>query len=237
MKILRITNLSKQNILSIDAFLSHCATVDCAVYDFGVTEDMCEGDFYLLAYKNDRIVAVLSYLCSDIPQISALVHPDFRHQGIFKSMLSEITYDNCLFLAKENWPNCTACAGALNFSYSHSECLMEYAEPGFVKTCDTDYEICGSEYIFYDKGYEIGHASFYMTENLISIYDVFVFEEHRNKGVGHLIISTMLSELLPYDKRIILQVSDSNIPAYRLYCSCGFKTVDRVLYYRRDCND
>jgi ribosomal protein S18 acetylase RimI-like enzyme len=57
------------------------------------------------------------------------------------------------------------------------------------------------------------------------IYDIFVAEEYRGKGIGKILIEK--AETYCREKgypRILLMVSAENQPAIRLYTKTGFKT-------------
>lgn len=83
-------------------------------------------------------------------------------------------------------------------------------------------------YAFYQQDNYSGH--FYITheKNCLSIWDVRIFEQYRNKGLG----KQMMEECLELIRGVyseyssaILFVESNNIPAVKLYTSVGFKEI------------
>jgi GNAT superfamily N-acetyltransferase len=69
---------------------------------------------------------------------------------------------------------------------------------------------------------------------MINIHDVFVFKEHRGKGVGRQLMNAIIDEAKKRKcSRITLEVRKDNINAQALYRSLGFEEVEQGMFYWR----
>lgn len=201
--------------------------------------DDCDDDLFCLCYQDD-ILTGYAYLCLfDDAEISGFVLPRYRRRGIFTHMVKLLTKGiTCpiVFSGKDYYDGFRQCALSFNAVHCHIQYLMKYDSSLYVpKVFLSDYEVEKNRqeetWFFYMDDEEIGQISLYIEENIINIFNVYMEPDKRGLGYSRLLLSTLLS-LIPSDKDIFLQVSNENIPACRLYKTCGFRAVDSVTYYK-----
>lgn len=125
-------------------------------------------------------------------------------------------------------------------SDTYKECLMQYCgkEPlppgGMVLECEIESNApdkdggIESTYFFLLDGEEIGSISIYEEKNTVNIFGVYLEPEFRGRGYSREMMYSVLEDIVPGGRRIILQVADNNKPAFRLYAGCGFEVIDYV---------
>lgn len=68
-------------------------------------------------------------------------------------------------------------------------------------------------------------------EKQTCIYDVYVDEDMRNKGVGTFFIANLLNDYFESNKNpLVLQVSSKNAAAVKLYKKAGFNITEQLDY-------
>ncbi|RKY02761.1 MAG: hypothetical protein DRP54_01140 [Spirochaetes bacterium] len=81
----------------------------------------------------------------------------------------------------------------------------------------------------YDGNKPVGIAGINASFNgICQIGYVFVLPEYRGKGYGKRLITAHAERLLSKCSKVVLFVRKENIPAYRLYLSCGFKVTETL---------
>lgn len=118
-------------------------------------------------------------------------------------------------------------------SIKFRECLMQYSGapiPSYSSVLDWEAESEGGDttYFFSLDGIEIGSISSFEEEHVITIYGVFLDEKYRGKGLGRCMLGEVMNDLIPSGKKIRLQVSDNNRPAFSLYTEYGFEIIDSI---------
>jgi ribosomal protein S18 acetylase RimI-like enzyme len=69
---------------------------------------------------------------------------------------------------------------------------------------------------------------------MINIHDVFVFKEHRGKGIGRKLMNAVIDEAKKRKcSRVTLEVRKDNINAQNLYRSLGFEEAEQGMFYWR----
>lgn len=101
-QLLRLNNIipmtfnSRQQAADITALEQLCSDADSvqlsADLEHLVKED---GDHALLCYRGNQLIGLLSWFASegDYAQINAMVHPDYRREGVFRSLLQQAKKD------------------------------------------------------------------------------------------------------------------------------------------------
>lgn len=225
--------LSDTDKQEINKLIEACSTSDGIKYSFYLGEDGCADDIFLLLYENQQLIGYVFCISTDIPEVSGIIAPSYRRNGYFSSSLSLLPHKNYIFSGHNDWPNLKYVSIKLGFNFCFHEFLMEYKEKSNTIKSQLRYKIKKNQFIFYSGLSKIGHCQLYIEADTINIFDVFVKRNRRNNGYGKMIISQILSLYSNHDKRIILQVSEKNKPAYKLYAACGFEVIDSVLYYSR----
>jgi GNAT superfamily N-acetyltransferase len=76
--------------------------------------------------------------------------------------------------------------------------------------------------------------STFTAKPMINIHDVFVFNEHRGKGIGRKLMNAIIDEAKKRKcSRITLEVRKDNRNAQTLYRSLGFEEVEQGMFYWR----
>jgi ribosomal protein S18 acetylase RimI-like enzyme len=76
--------------------------------------------------------------------------------------------------------------------------------------------------------------STFTAKPMINIHDVFVFREHRGKGVGRKLMNAIIDEAKRRQcSRLTLEVRKDNRNAQNLYRSLGFEEVEHGMFYWR----
>lgn len=181
-------------------------------------------------------------------EITALVAPAFRRQGIFTALLDRLKATPPL----EKIP--LVCAvpaelfttGTPSFVQAHAyaEYLLKCTQPPFDGCpCDLSPDFAGYESFFSDDGktYLLYPPAADEPSAVCSLSDqtdftalsgVFVDEDRRGKGLGTLLMQRLLRDYFKADKRpLVLNVRSTNTAACRLYQKCGFTEVSRMDYY------
>ncbi len=202
---------------------------------------------------NKQLIGFMGGIISDNAiEITGLVHPDYRKQGVFKKMLDilHLFFEDTTILGAIPlmWqsPLKTSSIGA---EYTYSEVLMQLCNNNYKKHydnyCPDTKDICSNSYEFFfsdeydnflmyapDKEEPIAVCNLDFFETFTNISGVFVDEDMRNKGIGTQFIKALTKAYFDeFDKPLSLHVTDKNIPAVKLYEKCGFKAVEHVDYY------
>ncbi|MEK4003733.1 GNAT family N-acetyltransferase [Paenibacillus sp. FSL H3-0333] len=88
--IIPMTYHSKQQAADIKALEQQCSQADSIQLSSDLEHLVKEdGDHALLCYREDQLIGLLSWFAadSDYAQINAMVHPDYRRQGVFRSLV------------------------------------------------------------------------------------------------------------------------------------------------------
>ena len=105
------------------------------------------------------------------------------------------------------------------------EGLHEYES--FFSDDNTDYLL----YMNDDAAEPCAVCSIDYGEKQTCIYDVYVDEDMRNKGVGTFFIANLLNDYIEDNKNpLVLQVSSKNAAAVKLYKKAGFNITEQLDY-------
>lgn len=85
--------------------------------------------------------------------------------------------------------------------------------------------------VYADDKAEVGIASCYEGTSFVTLFDLTILPEYQNLGYGKAMILELLSRDLDEDKKYLLQVTSSNVPAFPLYQKLGFEVTQQQLYY------
>lgn len=173
----------------------------------------------------------------------AFVLPEYRTQGIFSNLLKNvnIAFKNIsVSLLVDS--NCKSAANILhyyNFPLIETECKMifDFTESDSFSSTLTLHKVMINSDIFYcrffDKDTEIGTCTIHIVNHSYCILqDAEIKKEYRGLGLGTLFMCALCNTLIDMEIfKIVLHVTQSNIPAYRLYQSMGFQEVSKLDYY------
>ena len=225
--------LTASDLAEIQNLIRKCELHDNMEYRMYLGDEDCTNDSFVLLYENNVLIGYVFCFSAGTNEVSGLIAPEHRCNGYFSDCLKSISADEYVFSGHENWPGYAETSIKLGFNFSFHEYLMEYKGNFEPAESDLSYVTADNQYIFFHRKKRIGHCSLYKESGTVNIFDVYVEEKYRNKGNGKKIIERIINELKDEDTRIILQVSEKNKPAYRLYLACGFEVIDSVLYYSR----
>lgn len=221
---------------------------------------------YYLAFDTalpDILIGFLSYINTDLSdgtseiretEITALVHPDWRRQGVFTALLNKACKNLKSAPDKNSFSNRTnpivaALPEYLTGSHickglAYSELLLK-CEPtelpvvfNNIPADHEDYEgflsdDCTEFLLYYREEDEpCAVCSLDYCEAYTNIYGVYVDEDQRHKGIGTLLMQQLLTDYFSEFKLpLILNVKSTNTAAVKLYKKCGFKEDSRIDYY------
>ncbi|CAM3910033.1 GNAT family N-acetyltransferase [Cohnella lubricantis] len=130
-KIIPMIYHSEEHIAAILQLERECTQLDPIPYNAGI-EHLAKknGDFGILYYHGDKLAGLLSWHSSDgiVGNVNARVHPHYRRQGVFRSMLQRAQEDMKAFgirshnyrIPKDSEAGIAA-AKSLGAVYDHSE--------------------------------------------------------------------------------------------------------------------
>ncbi len=219
-------------------------------YDFDLPES--ENPFAYLMYDEDNLVAYLGYVKIDKNnlQVCMAVDPDYRRQklgtNLFLRLVSE--FDSCSYQVSLD-PNNEigkAFLEKLGFTFTSTEKSMSLAKEDFdfdaepiELKIESDEEsnllkITGIIDLETDEEpikEEVGWLYLAKKDSSFSLFDIEVKEDFREKGYGNRILQTTAKDAFKQADKILLHVSDNNIPATRLYEKNSFKTLETIDIY------
>lgn len=217
---------------------------------------------YFLAFSKQTptvLIGFLSFIISEginrtEVEITALVSPKFRRQGIFhalfqtakKTILSMINpYSSIIAALPSFLINSSICKG-----FAYSEYLMKLEKKDGLRPfiCEyintrnfTAYESFFSdeedEFLLYRKDADEPCAvcSLEYSESFTNLYGVYVDEDCRRQGIGTLLMHNLIQEYFAEnDLPLILNVRSTNTGAVKLYKKCGFTVESHVDFYNID---
>ncbi len=219
-------------------------------------------DFNCCAVSGDKenyYKDLSSGMPKDLPELTAIVAPKYRHQQIFSKMFElikkatgidafivsgslqkEPAFSEYLMqLTRDECVNFTKCVDSTKYvdSTIFSDSKAPH-KPSTNKNCDRYsfcFEECDSVYAMYDttaSTEDIAYCrlSFQPSFNVIS--NVYVDEKLRGNGLGSIFMEHFVTDYFSkYKKPLVLNVRSINIPAVRIYQKCGFKIIETVKYY------
>ena len=174
-------------------------------------------------------------------EISGMVHPAFRRQGIFTQLYQLVEAEfkrrapsELLLVCHKNSDSGKKFVEHLNATYHHAEYDMQLDPANF--SHELSYRLTFQEtegHLFIGKQEEqvIGQVRLEQ-EEVGGIYALEVVPEFRGQGYGRELLTWAVEKLLAQGaKKIFLQVDTVNANALGLYQSCGFVEQDVMMYY------
>lgn len=132
----KMTDFSDQQIDQIRLLEQICALSDASDLRVGVESlKAIHGDEAFLCYNQDQLIGFLSWYTSDRIEanINAMVHPEFRRNGIFRNLLNHAVTDmhlvniqHCLFRVPSNSQSGIDCIEHIDANFSHSQFSMTF---------------------------------------------------------------------------------------------------------------
>jgi len=195
----------------------------------------------------------------DLPELTAIVMPKYRHQQIFSKMFE--------LIKEATGINDFIVSGSLQKEPAFSEYLMQLAnnecddstkhtapaicsgreiphnpdspdKRSIDKNCDKYsfcFEECDSVYAMYDTSFApetIACCRLSFQPSFTAISNVHVDKKMRGNGLGSMFMKHFVTDYFSkYKKPLVLNVRSLNIPAVHIYQKCGFKIIETVEYY------
>lgn len=213
-----------------------------------------------LWYDDGRLIGYIG-ICSfggmiDPPELTGMVHPDHRRQGIFTYLLG-LALEGCkrrkietvLLLCDRNSSSGRALLDRIGAVYSYSEYEMRLEDGTHENPAEQRHDISirrtsnaeeeeklGMTIWSAEKdGVIIGKVHLQLINGVGGIYALSVLPENRGKGYGRPILRKAIETLREAEaQEIILQVNTDNWIAHNLYESCGFVETSVMDYFTLD---
>lgn len=240
--------------LELDFKLADAAAVASAPATGTGGMDSAVDEFF--CYEDGQLAGYLG-ICSfagiiDPPELSGMVHPDRRRQGIFTQLLGAAleecgrrNAETVLLLCDRNSGSGQAFLARLGANYEYSEYEMRLGDthvPNEAPTLefrksrtpeDLEEETKGMTTWFAERdGTTVGVVRLQLTNGTGGIYGLEVDEAHRGKGYGRAILQHSVALLKAASAAVILlQVETGNEIALGLYRSCGFAETTTMDYF------
>lgn len=209
-----------------------------------------------LCYDGDALIGYLG-ICNfagiiDPPELTGMVHPDRRRQGIFTRLLASAlaecrrrTTEEVLLLCDRTSAAGQAFAARIGAKYQYSEYEMRLKgdfSPADVPALafqksqapeDLEEEAKGMTTWFAERdGQTVGIVRLQLTDGIGGIYGLEVEEEQRGKGYGRAILQHSILQLKAAAADVVLlQVETGNETALGLYRACGFQETATMDYF------
>ncbi|MDO4438867.1 MAG: GNAT family N-acetyltransferase [Eubacteriales bacterium] len=243
--------LNDEEEISLTELVKRCNANDNTAYSF--PED---ADCYGLIYLDGRLCSAIALFGiggssngKAVDEIAAWTDPEYRKQGLFTRLYSELceTYEVAEVKRFAVYENTSAAATlkAIGAEHIYDECIMRlrlnsaddiYREE---EKFDSIYSILNEMDISEDGICECryGSCSYKVYGNEAYIYGVLIYDSFRSQGYGFKMMYSLLKQLR--EKKIsscFLEVNSLNIPAVELYKKTGFKIEERIKYYEQVTN-
>ncbi|WP_379137343.1 GNAT family N-acetyltransferase [Paenibacillus sp. sgz500958] len=146
---------SQEHIAAILRLEEQCNQLESITIHAGIEHLAKEnGDRALLCYRDDQLAGLLSWYTVDgvIATINAMVHPDFRRQGVFRSLLQRAKADmqplgiqRLSYRIPQGSEAGFTAAQSLGAVFNRSEYSMTYAHSELKPPRDSDLRLCPAE--------------------------------------------------------------------------------------------
>jgi len=254
---MKYTNIC--NPSDFDALSRHCNYYE-AYYDGSSTSYIT----YIAAYSKQLLIGFISCITPDFSirneqqvcliEITAMVHPKFRHQKIFSNLLCRLNKAVDAQRTTYNAANSTSVttqfivsiddnsAQKYHLNLYASEYLMtfratdENSKP-ILDHFEAFFNSNKSCYLMYSQNERAKPVAACQLEYFKShtcISNVYVDCDKRGKGIGTLLMKHLIHDYFHLEKNpapLILHVSSTNPAAFHLYKKCGFSICQEVHFY------
>lgn len=214
---------------------------------------------YFLAFEKQNptiLIGFLSFAISEYStktevEVTALVSPKFRRQGIFYALF-KAAKETIPSLIKSKVYMIAALPAFLTKSsicksFAYSEYLMKLDKITAAKRSLSEFVSIQNaavyegffsdeedEFLLYKEGCEEPCAvcSLDYNHSFTSIYGVYVDKDCRRQGIGTLFLQNLIQEYFAEnDLPLILNVRSTNSGAVKLYQKCGFRVESQVDFF------
>lgn len=226
-----------------------CCDFDGILHPFYACDDEICSQPGPIAYIYGEMCAALTvyYINETECEIYAVTHPDFRRRGYFSALFSEFIKD----AEHINLKNVSLPVGHNNsianhiirsdkrISFSHTEYVLQYDSPrsaqenpsAFINVTAENNDIISFKFLYGRT--VVGGCKTDLSSGCATIFGYEIFEQFRGAGYGGMFIPLVTDYILKREKKILLQVSGANTPAFKMYMHHGFKiysSVDILVY-------
>lgn len=209
----------------------------------------CSAVFQAAAYSGETMIGFASCCFNEL---TALVLPEYRRKGVFTCLFENIKNQLNSGHADVSSKN-TLCFSAPYFiqslvkshheiSFSHSEYLMECSSnsvsdlPQHFPDAISEFSDDGNDYLMYlnasdDEPCAVCSLDYQKSHTML--YNVFVDENLRGKKTGTFLLCNLIRDYFSQNTNpLLVQVSSTNIPAFKLYKNTGFDIIEQVDYFK-----
>jgi len=252
MQYIFIRNFTGARKEKLDTFLALCRTQDGNLPMLNLPDEPmdCEGCIAAIFKNSGDFAGILTYLqTKDCFELAAIVHPEYRKQGIFTALYRE--FEKKVLAESSNipdtivWPLSDSDTKVARF-LSHIGKQESYRE--FLMTLDLSkyfYLYHNAPFTFFTKRHVKKESTYiyhlykglrkigtcYVSDGCI--YNVEIHPTYRRKRFGNkLLIHAINHQRKLGQKRLFLHVTSLNIAACRLYQTLGFELAEQIIYFK-----
>ncbi len=246
MNIINTTKLDSTQITDIRSLIADCKKYEKLTLEYPFDDEEC---LNLLLYDNLKLISAVAFLQIDgkLFECIAFTNPSDRKKGytsqlldaginILKEKSKHITIN---FICDDLCPAAKAYLKNINAKLLDTQLKMSAILDNIALKPDKDIKIKkGSDgtYAIYKVNQHIGSFNILSyNKDTIYFYNYIIEEQYRGHGLGTAAFPNVLLELKKQGYRLILlQVSQGNIPALKIYKTYGFEITESLYYYTKD---
>lgn len=217
--------------------------------------------YYLALDKQGTLLGFLSYIIQDFLQqqeieVTAIVVPCMRRQGIFHALFAALTADDFAGRNPQKPFVCITNRAQPFTAAAHIPLFSDYfmqldkmtwekkfSSNAFSLPEVSDYEVCYTEkqdafllYASEEDAEPSAVCNLDYSATHTSLYGVFVDENKRGQGLGSLLFYELLCDYFDnHTLPLLLHVRSTNTSAVHLYRKCGFSIAKQLDFYELTC--
>lgn len=204
-----------------------------------------EADFFAFLEEDGAIRSAAAVIREDDTacECCAFTDPAYRRQGLFHELLDAVIDElpedtELLFYTNGKSPDCLAALEALEAEVVLEEHMMELQLDRFEKSADSPQSpvqaseelLDGTKTLIFRNAH--GTVNISVFRDYYYLYGLEIHESMRGRGLGHRLLTHVLSILAERDPLPLrLQVSGNNLPALSLYRKTGFQITETLFCY------
>lgn len=242
MKTTILTTLEEHQRLMAEELAAQCSRHD----NISLSYPSDEAIRHLLLFdEEEHLVSIAGMvpLADSLLECAAFTQPAFRRRGYFSQLLAAALeqYDECdiLFAADESCADTMAVLQALEATLDSREHLMELQmenqlpEQTIHQENTLTLQATGEQWVLYYCHTPIGQCQITpISDKGVCLHHLLIKETCHRQGFGYDLMTLLLRCLAKQSvTNVLLQVSDQNTAAMKLYKKTGFRITGTLSYY------